>query len=172
MRYELFWNVPLAARVDGGPRQFSQQFLDVVKQENDNLEVSEAAFREVCDVRRLNGKSARNAHATKQQAKRKREGHLLPGASGWYSRIVYLGDEVSSSLNGRPVPVFSFTSPQSFAKEQGPPSPSYARTIGRGLKQTYDHLTDKDIALYLSTREGPHGRVNAAEVESWLAAHV
>lgn len=98
-------------------------------------------------------------------------GHLLPGVSGWYSRIVYLGDEPAKSLDSTSppkIPVYTFTCPQSFIAEMGPPSPSYARTIGRGIRQTYGHLSVSDIAKYLSSRKGPHGKVSSVEVERWL----
>ena len=70
----------------------------------------------------------------------------------WYGNIVYLGDEQG-------FPIFTFTSYWDIDdKSYSPPSPEYALTIIRGIKETYQ-LSEQEIVDYLHSKPGIKGNI-------------
>jgi hypothetical protein len=70
----------------------------------------------------------------------------------WYGNIVYLGDEQG-------FPIFTFTAYWDVQdKTQNAPSPEYAQTIIRGIKETY-HMPDQEVANYLQSKPGIKGNI-------------
>ncbi|RZT24013.1 MULTISPECIES: hypothetical protein [Fictibacillus] len=115
-----------------------EQFLDVTAQENSCDEI-EADLEEVIE-----------------------KGYIHFG-SGWYSRMVYLGEEEG-------YPMVTFTCNLDLHEQNlNPPPATYLTTIAKGLSQI--GLTCDEAVKYFAETPGISGRMKEDEIESIICSH-
>ena len=78
--------------------------------------------------------------------------------AGWYRRLEYLGE-----LDGRPVATITGNE----VPEPNAAGLAYLEVVGRGLMETWG-LSASEAAVYLSSRTGNRGHVEAEDVELLL----
>jgi hypothetical protein len=110
----------------------SEQFLDITAQENSCDEI-EADLEEV-----------------------KEKGHIHVENAGWYSRMVYLGEE-----EGNPMVTFTSNTDMDERLLNAPPAP-YLMTIAKGLHQV--GLTKEEAIQYFLSTPGIKGNMNEEEL--------
>ena len=101
----------------------TEQFIDVVKQENDFNGSLEIDFEKAVS-----------------------EGSLIFKKTQWYGNLIYLGHHLGS-------PIFTFTHENDITPATMP-SESYLKTIIKGIRETYNHLSADDITNYLLSIRG------------------
>src|SRR5579859_2057184 len=73
-------------------------------------------------------------------------GSFVYSELSWYGNLIYLGIREE-------FPIFTFTNHENIA-QINKPSKNYLRTIIRGIKESYTHLSNEEIVTYLISKQG------------------
>jgi hypothetical protein len=119
-----------------------EQFNDVVMQENSK---SGASSRLVPDFQQL---------VSQKQ--------MPLGNNLWYGKLLNVGSEGG-------YPILTFTTNRSDLKQPTAPSEQYIKVIASGIKETYPHMSDDDVAAYLLRADGLRGQVDQPKIRGWVA---